>query len=95
MIILAQHGDRRIAKIKNEKTSSPVFETVVDSYEQRRFNSPNDLVISSVGDIYFTDNLWLHEFTRLEFDFSVKEIDFLVASINIMHQQELNLYLMN
>ena len=77
MIILAQHGDRRVAKIKNEKTSSPIFETVTDSYEQKRFNSPNDLVISSNGDIYFTDPTY--GFMNLQdwsFDFSVKEIDF-------------------
>ena len=35
MIILAQHSDRRVAKIKNEKTSSPIFETVTDSYEKK------------------------------------------------------------
>jgi gluconolactonase len=28
---------------------------VVDSYEQKRLNSPNDLVVAKNGDVYFTD----------------------------------------
>ena len=50
-LILAQHGDRRIARLeKNGK-----FTTLVDRYEGKRINSPNDLVFKSNGDLYFTD----------------------------------------
>lgn len=49
-LILCQHGDRRLAKLSGGK-----FVTLVDRYEGKRLNSPNDLVIKSNGDIYFTD----------------------------------------
>ncbi|MHA3769925.1 SMP-30/gluconolactonase/LRE family protein [Verrucomicrobiota bacterium sgz303538] len=50
-LVLCQHGDRRIARfLGNGK-----FETIADRYEGKRFNSPNDLIIRSNGDIYFTD----------------------------------------
>ena len=48
---LCQHGDRRIARV----TSDGKFATVVDRYQGKRFNSPNDLVFRSNGDLYFTD----------------------------------------
>jgi gluconolactonase len=32
--------------------------TIVDEYEDKRFNSPNDLTIASDGTIYFTDPNW-------------------------------------
>jgi gluconolactonase len=50
-LILCQHGDRRIARMKGDKT----FETIVDKYMGKRFNSPNDLVFAKNGDLYFTD----------------------------------------
>jgi gluconolactonase len=49
-LILCQHGDRRIARYKDGK-----FETIVDRYMGKRFNSPNDLVFAKNGDLYFTD----------------------------------------
>jgi gluconolactonase len=49
-LILCQHGDRRIARLKDGK-----FETIVDKYMGKRFNSPNDLVFAKNGDLYFTD----------------------------------------
>ena len=52
-LVLAMHGDRRIAKLKswNEKT----FETIVNRYKGNLFSSPNDLVYAKNGDLYFTD----------------------------------------
>jgi gluconolactonase len=49
-LILCQHGDRRIARLEGDK-----FVTMVDKYEGKRLNSPNDLVYKSNGDLYFTD----------------------------------------
>ncbi len=49
-LILCMHGDRRVAKWKDGK-----FVTLVDKYEGKRLNSPNDLAIKSDGSIYFTD----------------------------------------
>ena len=45
------HGDRCI-KRQNEDGQ---WEVVVDRYDGKRFNSPNDLVFHSNGDLYFTD----------------------------------------
>jgi gluconolactonase len=50
-LILCQHGDRRVVRLKGDKT----FETIVDKYMGRRLNSPNDLVFAKNGDLYFTD----------------------------------------
>ena len=54
-IILCQHGDRRLALTTNMNSKNPKFTTIVDNFEGKRFNSPNDLAISKSGDIYFTD----------------------------------------
>ena len=54
-IILCQHGDRRFAFPCNVNSKNPKFTTIVDNFEGKRFNSPNDLAISKNGDIYFTD----------------------------------------
>jgi gluconolactonase len=53
-LYLAQHEDRRIARL--EKNGKLI--TVVDKYEGKRLNSPNDLVMSRSGAIYFTDPPW-------------------------------------
>lgn len=55
-LLLAQHGDRRIARMEAPVSApQPKYATVADRYEGARFNSPNDLVQHSNGDIYFTD----------------------------------------
>jgi len=50
-LLAAEHGYRRISR--TEKNGTIV--TLVDRYEGRRLNSPNDLVVAKNGDIYFTD----------------------------------------
>lgn len=55
-LILCQHGDRRVAQLNSSiENPSPEYLTVANTYNGKRFNSPNDLVISSTGEIYFTD----------------------------------------
>jgi gluconolactonase len=49
-LVLCQHGDRRISRLEDGR-----FVTLVDRFEGKRFNSPNDLVIAADGAIYFTD----------------------------------------
>jgi gluconolactonase len=50
-LILCEHGDRRITRLEKDGSK-----TVLARYFQwRRFNSPNDLVFKSNGDLYFTD----------------------------------------
>jgi gluconolactonase len=50
-LVLAEHGDRRIARLEPDGRKT----TLVDRYQGRRLNSPNDLVFTSNGDLYFTD----------------------------------------
>ena len=50
-LVLCEHGDRRIGRI--EKSGKHI--TLVDRYQGKRLNSPNDLVYKSNGDLYFTD----------------------------------------
>lgn len=49
-LLLAQH-DGAVARLTKENELS----TVVDSYDGKRLNSPNDLTVKSDGLIYFTD----------------------------------------
>lgn len=50
-VLLCQHGNRRIVRI----TPDMKVTTVVDKFEGKKFNSPNDLVFRSDGSLYFTD----------------------------------------
>ena len=55
-LLLCQHGDRRIALLDAElNQAKPKFITIADSYDNKRFNSPNDLDVDIDGNIYFTD----------------------------------------
>ena len=54
-LLVAQHGDRRIAKVMAPLEKPSTFATVVDRFEGKRFHSPNDLILHSNGDLYFTD----------------------------------------
>lgn len=55
-LILCQHGDRQIGRMTSAVDNPQAsFETIVDSYEGKRFNSPNDGTFSNSGDLYFTD----------------------------------------
>lgn len=55
-LILCQHGNRQIARMKSTLDKPmPDYESIVSAFEGKKFNSPNDLVVHSKGDIYFTD----------------------------------------
>ena len=76
-LIIAQHGDRRLARLMNSATDDPDFETIIDKYDGKRFNSPNDIAIASNGAIYFTDPTYgFMSLSDWSFDESVKELDF-------------------
>lgn len=51
-LVMCDHGNRCIAMLNMGKWNKKVL---VDRYDGKRLNSPNDLTISSKGDIYFTD----------------------------------------
>lgn len=55
-LVLCQHGDRRMARMLAPLDNPQAnYETIVDSWEGKRFNSPNDAVFHSNGNLYFTD----------------------------------------
>ncbi len=55
-LVLLQHGDRRIAKMDATLDSpNPKYITLADSYKGKKFNSPNDGIFDSEGNLYFTD----------------------------------------
>ncbi len=50
-ITFCEHGDRRISVL----TKNGGKRTLVDNYQGKRLNSPNDSAFKSNGDLYFTD----------------------------------------
>jgi gluconolactonase len=68
-LVSCEHGDRRVSVL----TKDGGKRTLVDNYQGKRLNSPNDAVYHSNGDLYFTDppyglpNRW--DDPRRELDF--------------------------
>ena len=55
-LVLCQHGDRRIARMDAPINSpSPSYTTLADNFQGKKFNSPNDAVYNSKGELFFTD----------------------------------------
>lgn len=57
-LVLCEHGDRRVTRLDTFRKGKKVYEiktVLADRFEGKRFNSPNDLVFKSNGDLYFTD----------------------------------------
>jgi gluconolactonase len=50
-VLLCQHGNRRIARISSDMRVT----TLVDTFEGKKLNAPNDLVFRSDGTLFFTD----------------------------------------
>jgi gluconolactonase len=50
-LLLCEHGDRRVSRLERDGGRR----TLVDAFEGRRLNSPNDAAVHSSGAIYFTD----------------------------------------
>jgi gluconolactonase len=55
-LLVCQHGDRRVAMM-DAPLDAPAskFITVAGEYDGKKLNSPNDLLVTANGDIYFTD----------------------------------------
>ena len=68
-LISCEHGDRRISSM----TFNEGKVTLADNYNGKRFNSPNDLVISKEGRIYFTDPIYG---LPLRWDDPTRELDY-------------------
>jgi gluconolactonase len=74
-LVLCQHGDRRMARMDAPLDEpAPRFVTIAGSWKGMRFNSPNDAVYSSNGNLYFTDPAYgmelRYEDPRREMDFT-------------------------
>jgi gluconolactonase len=50
-LVLCEHGDRRVSRLEKDGGKK----TLVDNYQGKRLNSPNDVVFRANGDMYFTD----------------------------------------
>ncbi|MGH2461566.1 MAG: SMP-30/gluconolactonase/LRE family protein [Chloroflexota bacterium] len=50
-LLACEHSGRRVSRVDLDGKA----ETVVDNYEGKRLNSPNDVVVRSDGSIFFTD----------------------------------------
>jgi gluconolactonase len=71
-LVACDHGERRVYRLeKDGKTKT----TLAGRYEGKRFNSPNDLVYKSNGDLYFTDPPYGLMVKGSE-DFPGRELDF-------------------
>ncbi|MBN2350709.1 MAG: SMP-30/gluconolactonase/LRE family protein [Bacteroidales bacterium] len=55
-LVLCQHGNRQMARMDAplDKPESKYI-TIVNQYQGKKLNSPNDAVYNSRGDLYFTD----------------------------------------
>ena len=72
-LILCQHGDRTVARLKKWNFKKPSFDIIVEKYEGKRLNSPNDLVFDKNGSIYFTDPPYG---LKIQDDDPLKELNF-------------------
>jgi gluconolactonase len=50
-VLLCQHGNRRVVRISRDMTVT----TLVDKFQGKKLNAPNDIVYRSDGTLYFTD----------------------------------------
>jgi gluconolactonase len=68
-LTLCEHGERRIARLNADKTQT----ALANHFEGKRFNSPNDIIFDSQGNLYFTDPPYGLDGT---FKSAQREIDF-------------------
>jgi gluconolactonase len=58
-LVLCQHGNRQIARMNaGLDNPQPLFATLAGKYKGMRFNSPNDVIFNSKGEIFFTDPIY-------------------------------------
>lgn len=52
-LLICDHGDRRVTRLSLQKKEGK--QTLTDACQGKRYNSPNDVIVRSNGDVYFTD----------------------------------------
>jgi gluconolactonase len=58
-LLLCQSGNRQVVRLNAPLDSpKPVFTVLAADYQGKKFNSPNDLVVDSKDNIYFTDPIY-------------------------------------
>jgi gluconolactonase len=50
-LVTCEHGNRRVTRTEHDGSIT----VIADRYQGKRFNSPNDVVVSSDGSVWFTD----------------------------------------
>jgi gluconolactonase len=67
-LITCEHGSRRVTRTEHDGTVT----VLMDSYQGRRLNAPNDVVVHRDGGVWFTDPgygiHWNYEGNRAEFE---------------------------
>lgn len=58
-LVLAQHGNRQLA-LMDAPIMAPEskFKTLVNNYQDKKLNSPNDIIQDKAGNYYFTDPIF-------------------------------------
>ncbi|TMI82045.1 MAG: SMP-30/gluconolactonase/LRE family protein, partial [Bacteroidetes bacterium] len=55
-LVLCQHGNRQVARMDaGLRDPRPKFISIANNYQGKKFNSPNDAVYNSDGELFFTD----------------------------------------
>ena len=58
-LLLCQSGNRQVARLNTPLDApKPDFTILAPNYKGKKFNSPNDLVVDSKNNIYFTDPIY-------------------------------------
>lgn len=72
-LILCRSGDREVARLAvSVARPVPVYQTLANQFEGKKFNSPNDVIVDKQGNIFFTDP----SFGLDKDDPNAKEMDF-------------------
>lgn len=53
-MVSCEHGGRRVIR-RHDPEDAAAIEVIAESYEGKRLNSPNDVIVRSDGSIWFTD----------------------------------------
>ena len=55
-LVICQHGNRQMARMDSPlEKPAPVFTTLAGDYNGKHFNSPNDAIYNTKGELFFTD----------------------------------------
>lgn len=54
LMVSCEHGGRRVIR-RHDPLDANAIEVIADSYQGKRLNSPNDVVVRSDGTVWFTD----------------------------------------